>query len=68
MTLEDFKGTLTALQRGNAAHVNYEMFEILFPPGIEDDGAKDRAYKFAKGCGCVIEHCANDRDVLFVKQ
>jgi hypothetical protein len=56
MTLEEFKGTLAGLQPGKAAHVNYEMFEVLFPPGIEDDGAKERANSFAKEHGCVIEH------------
>ncbi len=68
MSPDEFKSTLAGLAPGNAAHVNYEMFEILFPPGVEDDGAKGRAYKLAEKHGCIIEHRARDREVLFVKQ
>jgi hypothetical protein len=67
MTLDEFQLLLTALQPGKAAHVPYDIFEILFPPGAEDDGARSRAYAFAEASGCVIEHRANDREVLFVK-
>jgi hypothetical protein len=68
MTLEEFKSTLAGLAPGKAAHVNYEMFEVLFPPGVEDDAAKERARKFAKEHGCAIAHRAHDREVLFVRQ
>lgn len=67
MTIDEFKTTLADLQPGKAAHVPYEIFEQLFPPGIEDDGAKDRAYKLARASGCVIDHRANSREVLFVR-
>jgi hypothetical protein len=67
MTLEEFKTTLAALEVGKAAHVPYEIFADLFPPGGEDDDAKDRAYKLAKECGCIIEHRARSREVLFVR-
>lgn len=58
---------LSNLASGKAAHLNYEIFEILFPPGVEDDDAKDRAYRFATECGCAIEHRSKSREVLFVK-
>jgi hypothetical protein len=67
MTLDEFKLLLTALQPGKAVHVPYDIFETLFPPGAEDDGARGRAFGFAETNGCVIEHRANDREVLFVK-
>jgi hypothetical protein len=48
MPLEGFKETCRRLAPGNAAHLNYETFENLSPPGVENDSAKERAYKFAK--------------------
>jgi hypothetical protein len=68
MSLDEFKSMLAGLAPGKAAHVNYEMFDILFPPGVEDDGAKGRAYDLAKEHGCIIEHRARNREVVFVKQ
>jgi hypothetical protein len=59
----DFKQTLLDLKPGQAATLNYEMFEVVFPPGVEDDRAKDAAYKFAKANGCVIKHHADLREV-----
>jgi hypothetical protein len=67
MTLDEFRLLLTALQPGKAAHVPYDIFETLFPPGAEDDGARGRAYACAEANGCVIEYRANDREILFVK-
>jgi hypothetical protein len=67
MTLDEFKLLLTALEPGKAAHVPYDVFETLFPPGADDDGARGRAYAFAEVNGCVIEHRPNDREVLFAK-
>jgi hypothetical protein len=67
MTLDDFRATLIKLAPGKAAHVPYEIFEGLFPPGVEDDIARGQAYQFAKSCGCGIEHRANACEVLFIK-
>ena len=44
----DLKKTLQDLKPGQAASLNYEMFELAFPPGVEDDGAKEAAFRFAK--------------------
>lgn len=66
-SLGDFRTKLTGLAPGKAAQVPYEIFEELFSPGVEDDGAKERAYKFARECGCVIDHRPGTREVLFVK-
>jgi hypothetical protein len=44
------------------------MFDLVFPPGVEDDGAKDTAYRLAKAHGCVIRHVASRREVSFVKE
>jgi hypothetical protein len=68
MSLDEFRLPLTDLRPGKAAHVPYDVFSIMFPPGVEDDGAKVRAYDFAKANGCVVEHRASDQEVLFVRQ
>jgi hypothetical protein len=44
MDKNDFKQTLIALVPGQCTAVPYEIFEDLFPPGVEDDGAKQSAY------------------------
>jgi hypothetical protein len=67
MTLDEFKATLLTLPPGKAAHVPYEIYEMLFPPGEPDEGARGRAYDFARANGCVIENRQKDREVLFVK-
>jgi hypothetical protein len=68
MNKNDFKQTLVELVPGQCAAVPYEIFEDLFPPGVEDDGAKQLAYTFAKAHGCVIDHQQHKREVLFVKE
>jgi hypothetical protein len=39
----------------------------IFPPGVEDDKAKEAAYSLAKGMGCVIENRPHEQAVYFVK-
>ena len=51
MDKNDFKQTLIELVPGQFAAVPYEIFEGLFPPGVEDDGAKQSAYTFAMAHG-----------------
>jgi hypothetical protein len=63
----DLEGMLATLQPGKAVHVPYQAFAELFPPGVEDDGAKGRAYDLAKRHGCVIENRKSTEEVLFVK-
>jgi hypothetical protein len=48
--------------------VPYEIFEDLFPSGIEDDASKEACYTFAMAYGCVIDHQPHKREVLFVKE
>jgi hypothetical protein len=68
MDTNDFKQTLLELEPGQCAAVPYEIFEGLFPPGVEDDLSKVAAYTFAKAHGCVIDHQPHKREVLFVKE
>jgi hypothetical protein len=67
VTLDDLNGILAELVPGKAAHVPYEVYEILFPPGEPDQDARLRALIFAKASGCVIENRAGNREVLFLK-
>ncbi len=43
MTPGEFQKTLSQLEPGTCAEVPYEIFEELFPPGVEDDRAKGAA-------------------------
>jgi hypothetical protein len=67
MPLEDFRAILAALPPGRAAHVPYELYGTLFPPGEPDEDARARALEFAKANGCVIDNRPKDEQVLFVK-
>lgn len=67
MTLGEFGSTLRQLTPGKAAHVPYDIYEELFPPGEPDQNARARAYEFAKANGCVIDNRPKQREVLFVK-
>jgi hypothetical protein len=68
MELNNLTKTIQNLKQGQAATINYEMFELVFPPGIEHDGSQVAAYRLAKANGCVIDHQAARREVAFVKQ
>jgi len=67
VTLYQFRITLTELAPGQAAHVPYDIYEKLFPPGEPDQDARARAYEFAKANGCKIDNRTAQREVLFVK-
>lgn len=68
MKITEFQNTLHNLSQGQAATLNYEMIQLVFPPGVEDDDAKEAAYRLAKANGCVINHRADRREVIFIKQ
>ena len=55
------------MKAGQYARMPYDVFEVLFPPGKEDDGAKEAASKFAKANGCRIENKQSDGAVWFVR-
>lgn len=43
--------------------IKADIFADLFPPGIEDDGAKQRALQFSNGNGFTVRH--EDGEVCF---
>lgn len=56
VTLEEFGKTLADLKPGQSADVPYHVYEELFPPGEPDQGARKRAYDFAKAAGVAIDN------------
>jgi hypothetical protein len=67
MIIDEFRELLASLPPGKTADVPYAIFDMLFPPGHLNDGAKEAAYKFAKANGCGIEHYTQSEIVTFVK-
>jgi len=67
MTRDELKGKLQSLESGRRFGLSYAMFELIFPPGIEDDNTKVQRYEFAKENGCYIENLQTIKIVNFVK-
>lgn len=67
MTLDDLDKILRELEAGKGARVPYDVYELLFPPGEPDDGARGRAYKFASERGIKIDNRPDDNSVWFFK-
>jgi hypothetical protein len=66
-TLEQLAAALRQLRPGEAAEMTDDVFELFFPPGIKDDGAKGRALTFAWENGCVIDRRAEKTAVYFMR-
>jgi hypothetical protein len=67
MTLDEFEGVLRQLQPGQGAHLSYDTYRELFPPGEPDEAARSRAYEFARSHSCQIENHPNERVMVFYK-
>jgi hypothetical protein len=67
-SLEEFHHLLCGLSVGQFCELPYNVFELLFPPGEPDDGARVRAYEFARNHGCEIDNRAADQKVVFTKR
>jgi hypothetical protein len=67
LTLDDLKAQLAECPAGGAIGVPYHTFADLFPPGNLDDGAHERALKFAEANGCTIEDRWMNEIVFFIK-
>ena len=64
MKLDEFKTMLTKLKAGKVVVLNYEMFEILFPPGVEHDRAKDAAFNVAQASGWYRQPCGQKEHIF----
>jgi len=67
MTLDEFEGVLKQLTPGQGAHLAYDAYRELFPPGEPDEAARARAYGFARSHSCQIENHRSERVVVFYK-
>ena len=67
MTLDEFEDVLKQLTPGQGAHVPYDTYRALFPPGEPNATARARAYEFARSHSCQIESHPNERVVVFYK-
>jgi len=67
MDHEEFEAALRTVQPGQYADIPYEIFEMLFPPGVMDDDAKGAAYAFARARGFRIENRPDKHAVWFVR-
>lgn len=65
--LGEFVVALRDVERGEHLDVLYELFEVLFPPGLSDDFAKEAARIFAEQRGFSLEDRPDKHAVRFVK-
>ena len=56
MTLEEFGELLCSLPVGESAGLPLDVYELLFPSGEPDYGARVAAAAFAKAHGCEINN------------
>jgi hypothetical protein len=66
MTLNDFHGLLCGLSVGQSCTLPLDAYELLFPPGEPDQGARARASAFARSRGCEIQNPTVGGQVLEV--
>ena len=67
MTLDDLAAELRDMPKGKYAHIPYEIYEELFPPGEPDQRARAACYDFAEANGCTVENHPQARVVMIVK-
>lgn len=58
---------LRGLKPGASLNVTFSDLEDAFPPGVEDDGAKQRCLQFAQQHDCHIDNQGAEGEVRFVK-
>ncbi len=71
MTLSDLHGLLCGLSVGQTCSLPLNVYELLFPPGEPDQGARARAFAFARSRGCEIQNPAAGGqaiEVVFIKR
>jgi hypothetical protein len=67
VNLEELRAQLLALQPGQMAGINYDVYNDLFPPGEPDENARAACFEFARAVGCRIENRPADRTVWFIR-
>lgn len=67
VTLDDLTTQLRDMPKGKYAHIPYEIYEQLWPPGEPDQRARAACFDFAKANGCRVENKPEERAVWIVK-
>jgi hypothetical protein len=70
MTIDEFGEMLCALTVGEWCSLPLDVYELLFPPGEPNDGARGKAYVFARAHGCEIKNPivgGQPLEVVFIK-
>jgi hypothetical protein len=67
-SLDELHKLLCGLSVGQFCELPYSVYELLFPPGEPDGGARGRAHEFARNHGCEIDNRAADQKVVFTKR
>ena len=62
-TLEDLTKAIAECPAGQSICVPYDEYKRLFPPEGQDEGAPEKARKFAKENGCTINHHVKEKAV-----
>jgi hypothetical protein len=58
---------IAGLSKGGHLVVTYGELEQRFPPGIEDDAAKDEIIEFFQDCFCDVRDVREYRQVVLTK-
>jgi hypothetical protein len=70
--LKEFSDLLCSLPVGQSATLPLSVYELLFPPGEPDQGARTGAAGFARQHGCEINNPTNAAgdvlEVVFIKR
>jgi len=56
MTLDDLHDLMCGLSVGQTCSLHLDVYQLLFPPGEPDQGARVKAFKFAQTRGCEIQN------------
>jgi len=67
-TLAHLSELLQRLPVGQSRAIPYSVYQVLFPPGEPDGGARVLAFRFAGEHGCVIENQPRALQVVFTKK
>lgn len=67
MSLDELKKALLQMEPGQCVPMTHALYAELFPPGEPDEGARGRAFEFARANGCRIDNRPHEEAIAFVK-
>jgi hypothetical protein len=68
MDVEALIRQLQQLRPNGSTQRTYAEIEMMFPPGIEDDGIKSEIAELAEECRCDIRNQPNYENIVFAKR